>query len=552
MRSKPNVSIDVVEQSVCSGERVELTAQVSSSTPTEVSSVRVRLKGVERSHRGKSNQTRVCLDLRAEYPGALVGPGAPLVVAASLEVPNDALPSYSNAGDSIVYTLSVEAVVPWWFNGRERYSLDIKGSARPRVLNPARTELVFGGAGGTELNIDVALESDELNVACLLRGAVALQNVEHHRVKQLELTLRGLDRNDRPVETWPLASFENPKSGVPYPFNERLSARLRPSFKGELVSLRWQLEARAVVSLAFDSVVQVPLTLLALPRGGFIEPPTPVYELVGAARSTQVWNAVATAEGFQLEGDAQVLTMRSGMVAVRITRGLRNNVAQLEAKLEWPSVGLGLELTQRSWLGSLTISGEPFVERFSVRGHRLSAFFSPALQRALLEAKQLVLTDTGGEVIEPAENGATRAGLVAFVQRVGRIAKALDEAITALGAPEEFVAQLEAYRAEASALGGRVEMGSLSIRDATFKGYRVEIVRMPNAESWAAPVARVFLAAPARPSPESERIAEATRRECPGFLVSAEAVEAQCDDVTRAQSLLRALHRVAVALSGAI
>ncbi len=170
------------------------------------------------------------------------------------------------------------------------------------------------------------------------------------------------------------------------------------------------------------------------------------------------------------------------------------------------------------------------------------------------ELKGASLYFTGVEsTLEPLNEVRSQQGrvLIELSSALGaHTVKVTAEAIERVPAPKALESHLWAWREAATRVNGRLEVGSRSIREVTFRERAVELIHRPGPTgALEGPFAQVRFAPGASMPEAAQRIADSVTRECQAFRVMPDGVEATMPGLlaepSRAETLWRALIRVA-------
>jgi len=559
---------------------VQFEATLISRSETPVDAVQFRFRGLEERalktvSTGKSSmvvRAKHChLDRELTVKGMHLAKGERKVIPFRVVLPDALPPSWRSRLSTIDYVLEVRVDIPWWPDRTARFGLPV--GATPRTLQPQRALYSNAPEGprGTELDLELSLESVTASLGGLVRGAVAAINASHHRVSRLEVCAVAFDAPSTQSQFGPLEVFrtravvlapDSPEDGRAYAFEVRLPDDLPPSFVGPLVTLSWQFEARAVVSFGRDVVLATGLDV-CLRDGDRNEERVAALPLapLGSERRALVWAQVAQSTGLSRSAELETMSGRFGDVALELALELRGDELHAVATLEWPALGLELTVTERRWSDAFKRDvplGEPgFDGRFVARGRdadQVRAVLDAELRAMLLGFERVALDDSGAQLASPG-NGSTAEALEPFVRQAIAAASSVRRVLGAVPAPVALAAGRDAWAAAAQKWAGRFFAGDFSIRRAVYRGQAVELLtRFDELGAPVETVARMLLgqAAPAVLPAEAQRIFTSLASECSGLKVEPGAVEAVLPsplvDPLRAESLWRAQLRLLQAL----
>lgn len=552
------------------GEWLTLRVTLTGRSDTPVDEVRLCYRTVETrlTRRGvlrAGNQLRHCRFERAlSSPGFQLGRAEQRQLTFEVQLPPDLPPTWSSDLSSVEHEVEVRVVIPRWLDRTALFDLQVVPAPTEKERRPALFSSAPAGPRGTELNLELALESSAVALGGALRGAVAMMNTEHHPVRRVEVSLVVRDAPVRPsrldaVELFrsePTVLTTEPAEGRSYPFALQVPSALPTSFSGTLVSLEWLLEARAVVRLGRDLVLAPPVEVFTSNRER--EPgPFPSLRVapLGNERRALVWARVAARCGLEVAGEK--LSCRRGAVALEFTVELRGNRLHGVATLRWPAAGLGVRVSERRWSDALATSAPTgdarFDERFVVQGRdaaQVRALLSDAVRGALLAFERVTFDDRGAQLASPG-NGTTDEELEPRVRAAVTAADALDAALRTVPAPAPLEPHRAAWAAHAERLGGTFCAGDFSIRGARYREHEVELLTCFDDEGHPThTLARALVAAPTSPLSEAaQRAFASVAAECPGLLRTDTGLEARLPsplaEPQRAESVWRALQRLA-------
>jgi hypothetical protein len=206
MRSRPDLKLYLFPGTVEAGTRFRAEAELVSRSKTPIDGVEFHLVGTERRQTGTSMvggasvptyQEIRHVDLVARTPATTLEEGQHRV-AAEFDLPQRCPPTYKSSVTTISYDLAVRVAIPWWPDRSERYIVNVV--APPSKMTGVPGSYCSDGAGpqGKALYLEASLDSTVIDHDGAVRGAVSVANVEHHRVRRLEIALAVNERpNDR-------------------------------------------------------------------------------------------------------------------------------------------------------------------------------------------------------------------------------------------------------------------------------------------------------------------------------------------------------------------
>jgi hypothetical protein len=580
MRSRPGLTLNYWPKAPRPGDTVHFEATLVGFSETPIDAVELRFRGMEERANQVVSSGKGAMVVRAQHchldrqltvKGMLLAAGERKVIPFRVTLPDSASPSLHSPISEISYVVDVRVDIPWWPDRTACFELPV--GAKPRPL-AHRAELYSNapeGPRGTELVLELAMESVATSLGGMVRGAVAAVNASHHRVLRFEVCAVLIDAPSGvstygPTEvsrTGALVLAPNgPEDGHSYPFAFRLPRNLPPSFVGPLVTVKWLLEVRAVVSFGRD-VVLAPEIDVCVPEGGRREEATGALRVapLGSKRRAMIWAQVAERTGLTNHAEQETMSGRFGDVDLMLALEQRGAQLYAVATLEWPTLGLDLTVTERRWTDAfkrdVSLQEPAFDARFAVRGRdpaQVRALLKSHLRGVLLGFECVALEDAGAQLAS-AENGSTAEDLEPFVQKAVAAAGAVSQLLASVPAPLALSTHRDAWRAAAAKWTGVFCAGDFSIRGGTYRGETVELLtRFDEAGAPKETAARMRLRgpAPATLPPEAQRIFDSLAAECSGLRVAPDAVEAMLPtpaDPLLAESLWRAQLRLVQALT---
>ena len=197
MRSRPDIKLYLSPAELTPGAHLQAEAVLRSRSETPIDGIVVRLTGLEQRQSGMvmvgnaplpQYQTYRHVDLVARVPKALLTPGEHRFTFA-FDIPPNAPPQYRSRTTSIVYDLDVRVGIPWWPDRSAHYLVPVVASPLSAVGAGAAFCTDARGPQGTALYLEASLESPVVPLGGVLRGALSLANVAHHRIRRIELAL---------------------------------------------------------------------------------------------------------------------------------------------------------------------------------------------------------------------------------------------------------------------------------------------------------------------------------------------------------------------------
>jgi hypothetical protein len=485
------------------GSRFEAEIVLLSRSETPIDGVEAHLVGFEQRHArtaavGDAPVPEYAgyrhVDLVARTPKKLLVPGEHRFTFA-FDIPPSAPPAYRSRTARVLYDLHVRVDIPWWPDRTGRYLVPVDATPSPGGGTPPVFCTDARGPQGTALYAEASLDAGSIPIGGVLRGAVSLANVAHHRVRRVELSLVQMESTPGPglngVEghRYELHLHEGPPAEQqPIPFKVRLPDDASTSFRGALLEVRWLLEIRAVIALGSDVTLTVPFRVHRPDRSAEVTgAPATRVPPVGRARRALIWAESARRNGLANDAEEERMSLSLGdamPVSLSITlEPHKSGGLALTAAVTWPGLGIDLAVTERRWVdawsnGACPIDVPRFAERFTARGReadQVRAVLDAATCRWLLRFDEAALGDEGATLVSTT-TAQTIEVLDAFVARAVGAARALADAVERVPPPAAMAGYVPAWRAFASTLGGRLSVGDMAIREAQFDESSLSIV----------------------------------------------------------------------------
>ncbi len=491
MRSRPDIKVYLDPASPTPGSELLARVVLLSRSETPIEGIDVRLLAQERRFRGTAMvgnvpvpqyDTAVHTDLTAHLPECVLVPGKHQHEV-SFDLPAGAPPAYQSKLTRIEYELLVHVSIPWWPDRTARFVVPVVAAPTAKLGKPGLFCTDERGPRGTDLYLEASLDRDAVPVGGVLHGAVSVANVAQHRVRRVELSLvahehrLGTDAVGDEVErhTYQLAG-EAPAEGQPMRFRVTLPAEAQPSLSASFIEVLWSVEVRAVVALGTDVTLLVPITVF-VPAAHAATDARPAAHVppVGRERRARIWAESARKRGLRSDPEEERMTLEVPGASLAVTLEPRKTGGlALVATVAWPPLGINLAVAELRWVdawsrGRVEIPSPLFAERFTVRGRdpaQILAFLDDGLCDRLLRFDEAAVGDEGATLLSA---GAAQSAkeLDAFLARAVAAARALGAAAQRVPPPAIMAAHVHAWRAFATALGGRLVTGDMSIHDAT-------------------------------------------------------------------------------------
>lgn len=481
MRSRPEVKVYLTPAVVAPGERVVVETVLESKSETPVDFVEMRLRGTLRTAAGAGNARQVfdqsIFDAVWRSEPETLGDGERRYKV-GFEMQPDAPPTYTGADAGITYELEVHVSIPWWPDRRKKFVVPVKMppiTPGPHALSGVYATSTEGPRGGQPF-MEVALDATDVALGDVVTGRISVANLRGSSVRGIDLSFVEIETVTLPYPAsrergrFSLRVFDgHPIENEPIPFRVRVPDRAMPSFVAGPIRVTTHLELRAVLAWTSDIVLRAPLTIAPAKRAdrdlGRVAP-------VGRERMLAVWQAEAHRHGFVVDAEGDGMHGLRGAVRVRITSEHRDGDFWLVAELTGPSVGLDLDVTERSWRDALAIGIvktdiEDIDKRFTVhaREHVQAKPFVDVFVSSLIAFEEAKASDG---VTYLASRGSVHSTerVDSFVREVLSVTDALERARRLVGPPALLAAEVPAWRAFAASIHGRLELGRMWIHDA--------------------------------------------------------------------------------------
>jgi len=195
-----------------------------------------------------------------------------------------------------------------------------------------------------------------------------------------------------------------------------------------------------------------------------------------------VWQQVAARVAMELDASGTSLRAARGPVTLVMHREAIEGRLGVVARFAWPHLGLDLRLVERSWThvfasDAVRLSNPAADPRFVAFGReaaQCAPFLDPEMLQLMLTAGSVKLDDDGAVFGVP--SGATTAPALERVAGTClRLLELFEAACARVGPPASMAAHVDAWRAYADSVGGRLELGRMWIHDANLEGERFEL-----------------------------------------------------------------------------
>lgn len=500
------------------GQELRVSLKLTAAAETPIRAVTLSLEGREitRSAPHTDARSAVVDFLRRGItlaPDGQIGPGSS-TYQASFILPANAPPTYLGALVEHRYSVKVHVEIPWWFDVEESYEIVVQPSPTPR---PSLRPYVGTSTKGSDPFIEVSLANQEYAPGDVIEGGIAFGNLRGRAPRGLDLSLVGYEkvaRDDIDLRPQPLPQPRDARADVPahpdapgkgprfimseaaeahrftalksiegavegreVPFRFAIPPEAPPALTTARAQLFWVFEARLELRGGPSVTLRTPLTLKRF------DSPAPLgaaRHTVGAGRWRAIWGEAGAAAGLTLDPvelaiagmiDGASVTVRAGEAAA--------SEGGLVAELDYPSLGLGLSIQSQSVLTlGITLDDQPFGARFRARGRdqeQTRAALTSRLRVALGHFDDVTVTDAHARVKARAP-GYDQPFIGRFVEHVRELAAAIADATAAIPPPSSMAELMPEFRRLAESLGGRLEVGSMSVLDARYDGERFALI----------------------------------------------------------------------------
>gem|GEM_PF-6831277 len=481
MRSRPSVKLYFARKSACGGERfeVELVLESKSDTPTDFTAL--RLIGTERVLIGEGKSaylsTYDVVRLEAREPERMLTQGVHRKRYV-FDLPPNAPPSITGPRCVVHYAFSVHVSVPWWPDRRAAFVLPVDVLPQSAAEGTPRIVSSTNGPAPGKVYLEASIDRDVLERGGTVSGAVSVANTTAQHIRRVVVAVVATEQVTRPASStyeaqrYSISLVEGaPPETDQVPFSLRLPPDLAPSMEAASFRWRWHIEVRAVIAFADDVVVRVPITIVRTPDG--TKPRAPGrYFPVGRDRFARVWQEVAVRMGMSLDADAATLRATSGQAALALRRVYDGNTYRLWLDFTWPSLGADMHVNERVWgtdlLGSQYKSQHSTANaRFVMRARehaQLAAILGPDMLEALVGFSHVSLDDVGGHM-SVGIAGTNTGSLEGWCRIALSLLQRWDWMSRNVPAPKLMESAAPGWRAFADTTGGKLEQGSMSLRD---------------------------------------------------------------------------------------
>jgi hypothetical protein len=501
VRSCPTIQAFLESSALRAGATLRARVVLVSTTETPVSAITLSLVGKERRYRRtrssgststKVYHRRTIVNLVASYPARTLVPGR-LELVIDFHLPADAPPSYRSQFSAIEYALMVHVDIPWWFDAHAEFPVTVL--AVPTAVTaggpkPARFENTYGPQG-RKLYIECALGRAIVESGGTVEAVCSLSNLAFNRVAEVDVDLVVVETAQVESTAGPAVTWSQPgqvllptSDGESLPIRFGVSPSLPPTFTTPFIQVEHFLRLRAKIRFGFDEELLVPIVVTPEATGPSL---AAAPAAVGSAKQAAVWAAAverATSLGarvVRIDPEHGELALEVDGVPVLISRRRgKDDKPTLAGSIDYPDLGLGLQLATRAWsdMGrGLSLPGEAARKLFAdVRDpDQVSGFLDGAVVDWLLLFDRVAMSDAEALVSDPG-SPHKRRDVTYFVERVVQGTRTLLGARARILPPRGFSGHdVATYQAFAVARGGDLRVGDMSVRGEIASGLVFEL-----------------------------------------------------------------------------
>jgi hypothetical protein len=481
LRHRPRIRLRLYPE-VYPGEVVDVAVILDARREVTVDSIDVLFRGYERVLAGRAWQTNNLIQRGLRLSGRRALPRGRSELPCRLELPRELPPAYEGRMACTRYELSVRVAIPWWLDRQELFRVRL--IAPPATAEPEQPERLptrfatrRGGPRGTEPYMEGSLATTNIEPGAILSGAVALSNTAYNRYQGVFVSLVAREAvstdwgpSEVEVKRFELRlEAEVPREGQPVPFHLAVPTGLHPSFRSELLELKWYVEVRAEIGWRSDLVFLVPAWVLpSRSRREALGPQIQVPPSVGSPRVQELWRTVAAETGLSVTDEGMWGVVAGVQLEIRREHRGRGGIF-LVGELRYPSLGIGLRLRpatglQRRLGGGLSLGDPAWDRNHQLQGREEGQVlaFGKQILSALWAFRRVEMDDTRA-LVEQRGAGQDRRALKSFTVNVRQLAEALSRARGQIPPPELFAAVVPAWEQLAERLQGTLDCASMSV-----------------------------------------------------------------------------------------
>jgi hypothetical protein len=482
MRSRPEIELRM-PRTVYPGKDLLVEIKLISGSPTPIDFVHIHFEGVETTRSQINNEAQQVIELvhllaKVVEKGSLAADT--YTYRTLFSVPASAPPTYLGTLVEYRYWVKVHVAIPWWLDVEESYeaTVTLPHKDRPAARPHASTTLK-----GNEPFVEVSLANQRYAPGDVIEGGLAFGNIGGRTVRGMDLSLVGYEVihrfRDRSAEAHRFTAFksvDDMSEGREVPFRFAIPTVAMPSFETARAALNWVFEVRLDLRGGPDVVHVTPLVLAPFDRPAEAGA---MRRKVGAGRWHAVWDDVGKRAGLALDPtELQLVGSIAGCDVIVRIGDARADKEGLVGELRYPNLGLGLSIQNGGLLNfGIDLGDERFEDRFRVRGRdeaQIREALLPELRKALLGFDEVYLDDAH-VTVRSRSPGHDQPWIGRFVAQIAELAAALTEATTKIPPPPPMAALLPAWQRFAQDLGGRFQVGKMSILEARLDGSSFDI-----------------------------------------------------------------------------
>ncbi len=474
------------------GQSVVIEIEVVAKDETKIDFIDIRATGKQGWAIG-SGDSRVVQrasfpELSARVAEAGVLPTGKTRYAARFSLPFGTAPSHKLDPAWAYLELFVHVSIPWWIDGRYRFSVPVRVPPPPRIeRTPLAMRSTPEGAAAGKPRLEISLASTRLIAGETLVGSCAVFHVDDRKARDLDIMLvptlklfRGNRVRERRAATYNISiPIPAGSAGTNIPFQFRLPDEMTPTFKTVTHELSWWLVASYGSFFGGKEEVAIPLEVVDASAAATTAQ-LQVAPRLADQRVVDAFDRFAVASGWTVAVDDDD---PSSPYVERVHAGSELGIGYsyrgkdgtyLVARLAHPSLGLGLSVTPSSSLRHVFFRDIEIDFDAWDRAHLVAARSAdqavpflkraaPAAMAAIKAIGPLVRWDDDALVFERPIVSVERAELDRIATALAALATSLADSRTAIAPPPGLAVDASAFAELASRWKGRFTPGDLSI-----------------------------------------------------------------------------------------
>lgn len=424
-------------------------------------------------------------DLVARVFGRGVLPAGTHRFSVPFSLPPDMPPTHARGAASASFEVDIRVVIPWWFDLKESYVLQVRRPPPPVVVRtPFAMRSTPASAAVDKPRIEISLASSRLIAGETMTGTIAIYHMDDRNPREVELSLypaldlyserRHYERDDvAGVAATIILPAGTAGSGVPFAL--ALPPNLTPSFRAATHQLQWQLYARS--GSFFRGKVEITLPIEIVDHAAMATTaPLSHAPRLGDQRVAAVFSTFAYGRGWTSTDDHSTRVAIDRQLAnatLRLGYAYRDDGTFLVARVSYHTLGLGLSVTRSSsvrhvFWKDIEVDIDAWDQAHLVQA-RYEAQATPPLKAAVPQLMRLhalgtmtqwhdsaIVWERPVQNVEAADLEAAEAALVAA-------AAIIEAGRFAITPPPGLDVDLPAWHALARKLDGDLAVGDLSI-----------------------------------------------------------------------------------------